>query len=108
MLDKLAENAVDFATGGAVEVSLAREGNRARLAVSNEGPPLPEGAGERLFEPMVSVRSHDGRTPHLGLGLAIVRIVATRHGGEAAAANRADGRGVAVTVALPLASGADL
>ena len=103
MLDKLVENAVDFATAGAIEVALARDGEWARLTVANEGPPLPEGAGERLFEPMVSVRPQEGRTPHLGLGLAIVRIVATRHGGEASAANRSDGRGVVVTVRLPLA-----
>ena len=106
MLDKLAENAVDFATGGAVEIALVRDGDRARISVANEGPPLPEGAGDRLFEPMVSVRPQEGRAPHLGLGLAIVRIVATRHGGEARAANRADGRGVVVTVTLPLASDA--
>ncbi|CAG0955107.1 two-component system, OmpR family, sensor histidine kinase ChvG [Burkholderiales bacterium] len=105
MLDKLAENAVDFATGGAVEIALSREGDRARLSVSDEGPPLPEGSVDRLFEPMVSVRPQDGRAPHLGLGLAIVRIVAMRHGGEAHVANRADGRGVVVTVWLPLASG---
>lgn len=103
MLDKLVENAVDFATAGAIEVALARDGEWARLTVANEGPPLPEGAGERLFEPMVSVRPQEGRTPHLGLGLAIVRIVAARHGGEASAANRSDGRGVIVTVRLPLA-----
>jgi len=103
MLDKLVENAVDFATGGAIAIALARDGDHARLSVENEGPPLPEGAGERLFEPMVSVRPKDGRAPHLGLGLAIVRIVATRHGGEAHAADRADGRGVVVTVRLPLA-----
>ena len=103
MLDKLVENAVDFATGGAIEVALVRDGEHASLSVANEGPPLPEGAGDRLFEPMVSVRAQEGRTPHLGLGLAIVRIVAARHGGEARAANRADGRGVVVTVRLPLA-----
>lgn len=103
MLDKLVENAVDFATGGAIEIALVRDGDLARLSVANDGPPLPAGAGERLFEPMVSVRPQDTRAPHLGLGLAIVRIVAKHHGGEAQAANRADGRGVVVTVLLPLA-----
>ena len=104
MLDKLVENAVDFATGGTIEVALAREGDRVRLTVSNEGPPLPDGDAEHLFEPLVSRRPQEGRTPHLGLGLAIVRIVATRHRGEARADNRADGRGVVVTVVLPLAA----
>jgi signal transduction histidine kinase len=75
------------------------------LTVGNEGPPLPDGDADRLFEPLVSRRPQDGRTPHLGLGLAIVRIVATRHRGEARADNRADGRGVVVTVVLPLAAG---
>jgi len=104
MLDKLVDNAVEFMTGGAVEIALAREGDRAKLGVSNDGPLLPEGAGERLFDPMVSIRAGDARTPHLGLGLAIVRIVASRHGGEVRAENKSDGRGVVVTVTLPLAA----
>ncbi len=40
--------------------------------------------------------------PHLGLGLYIVRLVAEFHGGSAAAHDRPDGRGVIVTVTLPL------
>ena len=106
MLDKLVENAVDFSTGGAIEIALMRDDGRARLTVANEGPPLPQGDSERLFEPLVSMRAAEGRTPHLGLGLAIVRIVATRHGGTARADDREDGRGVVVTVTLPLAGGA--
>lgn len=106
MLDKLVDNAIEFMTGGAVAIRLARDGDRARLEVENEGPPLPEGAAERLFEPMVSIRPGDSRTPHLGLGLAIVRIVAAHHGGTVRADNRADGRGVVVTVTLPLAGDA--
>jgi dedicated sortase system histidine kinase len=104
MLDKLVENAVDFATAGAIEIGLAREGEYARLSVANQGPPLPEGAGGRLFDPMVSVRPQDGGAPHLGLGLSIVRIVVTRHGGDVRAEDRIDGKGVVVTVRLPLAA----
>ena len=103
-LDKLVENAMDFATGGTVEVALARVGAQARLTVANEGPPLPEGDAERLFEPLVSIRGKEGRGPHLGIGLAIVRIVATRHGGGVRAVDRPDGKGVIVEVSLPLAS----
>ena len=105
MLDKLVENAVDFATGGAIEVAVARDGDQARLTVADEGPPLPAGDAERLFEPLVSVRAQESRAPHLGLGLAIVRIVATRHRGSVRAENRDDGRGVRIVVTLPLAEG---
>ncbi|MEO8486386.1 MAG: ATP-binding protein [Betaproteobacteria bacterium] len=102
MLDKLVENAADFATGGAIEIALVRTGEHAQLTVANEGPRLPEGGGDRLFEPLVSVRAPDARTPHFGLGLAIVRIVATRHRGSVRIDDRDDGRGVVVTFTLPL------
>ena len=45
-----------------------------------------------------------GDVPHLGLGLYIVRLVAEFHGGTVRADDRSDGRGVVVTVALPVAS----
>jgi signal transduction histidine kinase len=76
--------------------------------VSNVGPPLPEAMAGQLFESMVSVRpANEGERPrgepHLGLGLFIVRLIAEYHGGRAVARNRADGRGVTVEVAFPLA-----
>jgi len=52
---------------------------------------------------MVSVRPDAGDgTPHLGLGLYIVRLIAAFHGGGARADDRGDGSGVVVTVVLPL------
>ncbi|MEJ0046544.1 MAG: ATP-binding protein [Rhodospirillales bacterium] len=94
MLDKLAANAVDFATGGdPVRITLERHGPEASLVVSNTGPPLPAGMQGRLFESMVSMRSESGNDPHLGLGLFIVRLIAEYHGGHAGAANREDGSG---------------
>ncbi len=104
MLDKLLANAVEFAAGGAIAVRLDGADGVATFAVENEGPPLPEGMRERLFESMVSVRSGgEPGAPHLGLGLYIVRMIAQFHGGAARADDAAGGKGVVVTVTLPLA-----
>jgi dedicated sortase system histidine kinase len=108
MLDKLVANAVEFAAPGTpVLVRLERADGSARLSVSNDGAPLPDGMRGRLFDSMVSVRRESGGdVPHLGLGLYIVRLIAEFHGGRVRADDRADGKGVVVTVELPLAGGA--
>jgi two-component system sensor histidine kinase ChvG len=104
MLDKLAANAIDFATTDPIEISLERDFNRAVLRFSNTGPRLPAEMKERLFESMVSVRSERAaHEPHLGLGLYIVRQIAEFHGGTAGAADRPDGSGAVFEVRLPLA-----
>jgi two-component system sensor histidine kinase ChvG len=111
MLDKLCANAVEFGDPEKpIVVRVERVGDTAVLAVSNDGPLLPEGAGERLFDAMVSMRDEGrrgGAGPHLGLGLYIVRLIVEAHRGSVRADNRADGSGVVVTVTLPLA-GANL
>jgi dedicated sortase system histidine kinase len=108
MLDKLVANAVEFRSGGSVDVGLALDDEAVLLSVANEGPRLPAEMAGRLFDSMVSMRTPDARkppaeTPHLGLGLYIVRLITEFHGGRAIAADRADGKGVVVTVTLPLA-----
>ena len=103
MLDKLLANAVEFAGGGAIVVSVAQQGGNAVLTVANDGPLLPADMQDRLFESMVSVREGSGSSgPHLGLGLYIVRVIAQFHRGTARAENRADGSGVVVTVTMPI------
>jgi two-component system, OmpR family, sensor histidine kinase ChvG len=103
MLDKLCENAVEFAAHEtAIVVALQEDESRFRIAVTNRGPALPEMMQGRLFDSMVSVRERRGDSgPHLGLGLYIVRLIAEFHGGRAIAANRDDGQGVTVSVTLP-------
>jgi signal transduction histidine kinase len=104
MLDKLAANAVDFATADPIEVSLARDGATAVLRFANAGPLLPAEMKERLFESMVSVRRERApHEPHLGLGLYIVRQIAEFHGGSVTASDRADGGGVTFELRFPLA-----
>jgi two-component system, OmpR family, sensor histidine kinase ChvG len=104
MLDKLCDNAVEFAPPDTVVVvALQQDETRFRIAVTNRGPALPDTMQGRLFDSMVSVRDRRGDSgPHLGLGLYIVRLIAEFHGGRAIAANRDDGQGVTVSVTLPL------
>ncbi len=79
------------------------DGRRARLGVANDGPPIPAALLPRLFDAMVSARDEGhGRGGHLGLGLAIVRLVAAFHGGGVRAVNLPEGRGVLFEVDVPV------
>ena len=102
MLDKLVENAVDFAaTGTAIRISLDSKDAGVRIRIENAGPPLPDAIRESLFDSMVSLRGeHSGGVPHLGLGLYIARLIAEFHGGTLHAENLPGGRGVAFEAAL--------
>ena len=105
LLDKLVENAVDFARAGTpVRVALEESARAAVLTIANQGPPLPEKMRTRLFESMISLREPTGAgTPHLGLGLYVARLIAEFHGGTIAASNLPGGDGVALGVRFPLA-----
>jgi signal transduction histidine kinase len=104
-LDKLFDNARSFAPAdGWIEVSLDRRDAGAEIRVANAGPLLPASMQDRLFASLVSLRAAtarvSGETPHLGLGLYVVRLVAELHRGSAAARNLADGSGVEFSVRL--------
>ena len=104
LLDKLVENALDFARSDtAIEVRLTRGLGVALLAVSNEGPPIPEEVANKVFDSMISARPADptGKV-HLGLGLTIVRAIADFHEAPVSASNRRDVPGVTFSVAFPL------
>lgn len=91
MLDKLADNAVDFSkSGDSITIRLDKVDNTIRLSVSNPGPPLPQTMRSQLFDSMISVRGR-GNGEHLGLGLYIARLIAEGHGGSISADNTAEG-----------------
>ncbi|HKK23794.1 MAG TPA: ATP-binding protein, partial [Pseudohaliea sp.] len=103
-LDKLVDNAASFAPAGSgITVRLAPALEGWTVAVDNPGPPLPERLRGQLFEPMVSLRTERGDSPHLGLGLHVVQLIAGRLGGRAAAENRPGGDGAVFTLWLPRA-----
>lgn len=79
-LDNLLGNALKHAPAGTVvDVRLSRAKDRWQLSVADRGPGVSADDAERIFEPFQ--RSDSG--PGAGLGLAIVREVAQRHGGRA-------------------------
>jgi signal transduction histidine kinase len=67
---------------GEIRVSVSSQGERARLAVEDDGPGLPEDQWETVFERGKRGPTSSGK-PGLGLGLYIVRVVAEAHGGTA-------------------------
>lgn len=99
MLDKLADNAVDFSTDGdRISISLVTDDNDLVLRISNPGQPLPEEMRTQMFQSMVSVRKGD-EGKHLGLGLHVARLIAEGHNGTISAVNRQVG--VTFEIRLP-------
>ena len=98
-MDKLFDNARSFcAEGGWIRIALDNDESGNSLRMANSGPLLPAAMQDRLFDSLVSLRERSsrgaGETPHLGLGLHVVRLVAELHRGQASATNLADGSGV--------------
>lgn len=68
-----------------VTVRVATGGKGWEVRVADDGPGLPEGSEERVFERFVSLDGKGGS----GLGLAIARDLARAHGGDLAYEGRA-------------------
>jgi len=83
-------------------VSLDRSGEMAEVAVEDQGSGVPDAERERVFERFVRLRNgnHAG-AEGTGLGLALVRELATLHGGTARVERGIDG-GARFVVRLPL------
>jgi len=100
----LLENGVRHTPPGTeVAVRVGRDGERAVLEVSDDGPGIPAGADDQIFARFVrgdgpADLAADSGT---GLGLAIVKAVAVSHGGEVEVGRSVAG-GARFTVRLPL------
>ena len=97
-LDNLLDNARRYASGAVTLRAIATEAG-VEFHVEDNGPGFPPGFADRAFERFMRAdRGRGGRGA--GLGLALVRTIAQAHGGDAGAANRAQG-GANVWIVIP-------
>lgn len=104
VVTNLLENAVKYSPhGGEIRVELSCTGDRARLCVHDQGIGIAAEQLDRLFDLFHRAPNAAGRpVPGLGIGLAIVREIVQRHGGQVQASSAGEGRGATFTVELPL------
>jgi two-component system, OmpR family, sensor kinase len=108
MIRNLLENAVRHTPERTtIELTARRDGDQALLEVLDDGPGIPDGIEEQVFDRFVR---GEGPTDTVGgggtgLGLAIVRAVAHSHGGSVEAGRSTYG-GARFSIRLPLAASA--
>lgn len=100
----LLENARRHADGHA-SLALTQTDTTACIQVCDNGHGVPEAFQERIFEPFYRLPGASERDGGVGLGLALVKSIALRHGGSVRCGNRPTG-GACFEIRLPkLASG---
>ena len=101
-LRNLLENARRYGAGG-ITLSLSKTNQLAVIRVCDRGPGVPLELQERIFEPFYRLPGATERDGGVGLGLALVKSIAQRHGGRAYCENNPGG-GACFVVELPLGS----
>jgi signal transduction histidine kinase len=86
-----------------IHVSDAPVAGRVQLVISDCGPGLPDSERERIFEPFYRPPGQASAKGGIGLGLALVRQIAERHGGSIRCETRAGG-GTRFVLELPATS----
>ncbi|MGH9120933.1 MAG: sensor histidine kinase, partial [Acidimicrobiales bacterium] len=103
-VSNLVENAVKFSEPGSeVRVEVIEDGDWLQLSVIDRGVGIPSGDLERIFERFYRVdRARSRSSGGSGLGLSIVRHVASNHGGSVSVTS-VEGEGSTFVLTLPLA-----
>lgn len=102
MLINLLDNAVKYGPPGqTVTLGAERSNGVVRIRVSDEGPGVPVADRERIWEAYHRLgRDANGPVGGSGIGLALVRELALRHGGDVRV-DDAPGGGAAFTIEIP-------
>jgi two-component system sensor histidine kinase KdpD len=103
VLVNLLENASKYTPAGSLVVLSAEVvADKLKVSVSDNGPGLPAGREEALFQKFAR-GAPESATPGVGLGLAICRAIVESHRGTIVGINQSGG-GVTFSLMLPLGS----
>jgi two-component system sensor histidine kinase KdpD len=103
VLFNLLDNAAKYAPAGSrIDIRARCDGDVVALEVADEGPGIPPGDLERIFDKFYRVQAQDRRRAGTGLGLAICRGFIEAQGGQIEAHNRRDRSGAVLTVRIPV------
>jgi two-component system sensor histidine kinase KdpD len=109
VLFNLLDNAAKYAPAGTpIRVEGWKDRETVYLQVVDEGPGIPPGDLERIFDKFYRVQKGDHVRAGTGLGLAISRGFVEAMDGTIAAANRADRTGAVFTIRLPVPAQGEL
>ena len=107
LIRNLLENARRYSTGD-ISLELSKKGTAdqalAVITVHDRGPGVPPAQRERIFEPFYRLPGASEREGGVGLGLALVKSIAQRHGGSVRCEARPGG-GASFVVELPFTPG---
>ncbi|OBG97182.1 histidine kinase [Mycobacterium sp. E1715] len=98
VLANLIDNALRYAPNCVVRVNAGRVGDRVLINVIDEGPGIPHGTEEQIFEAFQRLGDHDNTTG-VGLGMSVARGFVEAMGGTIAAGDTPGG-GLTVVVEL--------
>lgn len=101
MITNLVGNAVRHnESGGWIRLRTGSSPGAAYVEIANGGPVIPDAKVAGLFEPFRRMESRTGSSDGVGLGLSIVRSVATAHHATVTARSQPGG-GLAISVVIP-------
>lgn len=107
VLCNLLENAAKYTPEGSrIKIAAKTSGKHLEIAVSDNGPGLPPGKEDAIFEKFTRGKP-ESATPGVGLGLAICRAIAQAHGGAIGAGISPDG-GASIVLTLVLGTPPDI
>ncbi len=100
-IGNLFQNAIDFSPEhGRLTLEMITRPGEVNLILTDDGPGIPDFAGEKVFEKFYSLQRPGTGKKSTGLGLNLVREVAQLHGGRIHLENRPGHKGVRAELTL--------
>lgn len=109
VLFNLLDNAAKYAPPASrIDLRAHRDGDLVMIEILDEGPGIPPGDLERIFDKFYRVQAQDRRRAGTGLGLAICRGFIEAQGGRIEAQNRSDRPGAVLTIRVPVPEASEI